>query len=305
MKSLPFGKPGKWFRGNLHTHSTQSDGLKTPAQVCAQYRRRGYDFISLTDHFLEQYAWPVVDTKAYRTIGFTTIYGAELHAPKTTLGEDWHILAVGLPQDFAPTGKKETGPRLAQRARDAGAYVAVAHPAWYDLTDRDVLSIKAAHAIEIFNTSCLGHNGKGDSTGYLDRLLSQGHRYHAIATDDAHFNPDRIDHCRNWVMVRSRRLHPEALGSALRAGEFYSSQGPQIRDVKLTRSSKTLTIRTSPVRAIHISGRGAATSFLNATRDVTKAVLDVSWLDGTYGRITVVDNRGRKAWTNPFWLDAV
>ena len=301
MKSLPFGKPGRWFRGNLHTHSTKSDGCKTPAQVCAYYRRRGYDFISLTDHFMERYDWPVTDTTPYRSNGFTTLLGAELHAPKTRLGGLWHILAVGLPADFAPTGKRETGLRLATRARRAGAYVAVAHPAWYDLTDTEVLSVKAASAIEIVNTSCIEHNGKGDSTGYLDRLLSQGHRYHAIATDDAHFSPARPDMARNWVMVRARKAGPEALLAALHGGHFYASQGPEILDMKFTRR-RTLTIRTSPVRNARLSGRGAGAAYVNATSDLTKTELDITRFHGSYARLTVTDRRGRKAWTNPFWL---
>ena len=210
MKSLPFSKPGRWYRGNLHTHSTNSDGTKSPAQVCAIYRRRGYDFLSLTDHFEKPYGWPISDTRPYRTKGFTTLIGAELHAPRTSLGERWHILAVGLPRDFSVPGKRERGPQLAQRAAKTGAYVATAHPAWYDLSDEDILSVKAARAIEIFNSTCQVHNGAGDSTGYLDRLLARGHRYHAIATDDAHFLPDRPDHAKNWVVVRCRHLEPAA-----------------------------------------------------------------------------------------------
>lgn len=302
MNNLPFGKPGKWFRGNLHTHSTRSDGHKTPAQVCAFYRRRGYDFISLTDHFLEHYDWPVTDTTAYRNNGFTTILGAELHAPKTQLGERWHILAVGLPLDFAPTTKRETGPRLADRAKRAGAYVAVAHPAWYDLTDSDVLTIKAASAIEIFNTTCTEYNGKGDSTGYLDRLLSQGHRYHAIATDDAHFNPIQPDFAQNWVMVRCKRLEPSALLKALRAGHFYASQGPQIQSMKFNRRKKTVTLTTSGVRTVRITTRGATMACVRSRADRTKAELDVTSFMGSYGRITVADRHGKKAWTNPFWF---
>lgn len=301
MKSLPFGKPGRWFRGNLHTHSTNSDGQKSPAQVCAWYRQHGYDFISLTDHFLENYGWPITDTTAFRTKGFTTIIGAEIHAPKTSLGDQWHILAVGLPFDFARTGRRESGPKLAQRARDAGAYVAAAHPAWYDLTDRDILSLKAAHAIEIFNTTCSVHNGKGDSTGYLDRLLSQDHRYHAIATDDAHSGSDRADMGRNWVMVRSRRSDPASLLAALHSGSFYASQGPKILDMKFTRGRK-LTVRTSPVRSVYVSGRSSLASHFNASRDVTSTVLDLSAFKGTYGRLTVTDKQGRRAWSNPFCL---
>lgn len=302
MKSLPFGKAGQWFRGNLHTHSTESDGRKTPAQVCSVYRRRGYDFISLTDHFLEKHGFPITDTRPYRGDGFTTILGAELHAPRTSLGDPWHILAVGLPSDFVPTSARETGPRLARRASEAGAYVAVAHAAWYDLTDRDVRSVSAAKAIEIFNTTCHEANGKGDSTGYLDRLLSQGHRYQAVATDDAHFVETRVDHCRNWVNVRSRALAPEPLLAALHAGHFYSSQGPEILDMKVRWRSKKLSIRTTPVRSVRVSGQGSKAGSLNADRDITEAEFDISRVRGGYARVTLTDKRGRKAWTNPFWF---
>lgn len=243
----------------------------------------------------------MTDTISYRAKGFTTLLGAELHAPQTHLGDLWHILAVGLPTNFAPTGKKETGPQLARRARQSGAYVAVAHPAWYDLSDQDVLSIRAAHAIEIVNTTCMQHSGKGDSIGYLDRLLSQGHRYHAIATDDAHFNPVRPDMARNWVMVRASKADPEALLSALHTGSFYASQGPLIRDIKINRR-RTMTIRTSPVRAVRLCGRSAKSAYVNSKSDLTKVNLDLSIFRGSYARLTVIDKQGRSAWTNPFWL---
>ena len=302
MNIHPFDKPGRFYRGNLHTHSTASDGALSPRAVCASYRRRGYDFISLTDHFREVYGYPVSDTTPFRTDRFTTLLGAELHAPETSLGDDWHILAVGLPLDFEPTGSHETGAQLAARARDAGAYVAAAHPAWYDLTDSDIQSLPAASAIEIFNTTCQEANGKGDSVGYLDRLLSQGHFYHAIATDDAHFQAGRPDVGRNWVMVRSSHLEPAALLEALHAGSFYASQGPQILDVEVARDGKKLTVRTSPVRRMCISGAGAGADRVAAGSDFTCAELSLTDLRGPYARITVTDKRGYRAWTNPFKL---
>ena len=242
------------------------------------------------------------DTTPFRTDRFTTVLGAELHAPETSLGDDWHILAVGLPLDFEPTGSHETGAQLAARARDAGAYVAAAHPAWYDLTDSDIQSLPAASAIEIFNTTCQEANGKGDSVGYLDRLLSQGHFYHAIATDDAHFQAGRPDVGRNWVMVRSSHLEPAALLEALHAGSFYASQGPQILDVEVARDGKKLTVRTSPVRRMCISGAGAGADRVAAGSDFTCAELSLTDLRGPYARITVTYKRGYRAWTNPFKL---
>ena len=297
LDNLPFAKTGHWYRGNLHTHSTASDGRKTPAEVCAFYRAQGYDFISLTDHFLETYRFPITDTTPYRGDGFTTILGAELHAPATSLGENWHILAVGLPADFAATGAEETGPQLAARAKAAGAYVAAAHPAWYDLTDADVLSVPAAGAIEIVNTTCAVANGKGDSTGYIDRLLSQGHYYQIIATDDAHFH--RPDWCRNWVMVRSESLDPARLLAALHGGDFYSSQGPEILEVTPLQGGAKLAVRTSPVRGMRLTGRGAAASVVAGDADITTAELSLEAVQGPYARLTVTDRNGLRAWTNP------
>src|SRR5580658_9209288 len=98
----PFSTPGRFWRGNLHTHSTLSDGGLAPEAVIAAYRRVGYDFLQLSEHFVENFGWPIADTRALRANDFTTLIGAELHAMGTSVGELWHILAVGLPFDFTP-----------------------------------------------------------------------------------------------------------------------------------------------------------------------------------------------------------
>ncbi len=110
-----FNSPGRFLKGNIHTHSNRSDGALSPEAVCRVYREAGYDFLSLTDHFLGKYDFPIVDTRRYRTNTFTTLIGAEVHAPATSLGDLWHLLAVGLPEDLAPTAAGETAPALARR----------------------------------------------------------------------------------------------------------------------------------------------------------------------------------------------
>src|SRR5882724_4078348 len=162
-----FQSPGRFFRGNLHTHSTRSDGRLAPEAVATHYREAGYDFLALTDHFLKGYGFPIVDTRPFRTNRFTTILGAEVHAPANSHGDDWHILSVGLPDDFAPTGEKETGVELAQRAVDAGAFVAIAHPQWSSLTIEDGRSMRMAHAVEVYNNGCSLESGRGNGTVLL------------------------------------------------------------------------------------------------------------------------------------------
>jgi hypothetical protein len=47
--SAPRGN-GRWYRGDLHTHTVHSDGLSTIAELAACARERGLDFLAITDH---------------------------------------------------------------------------------------------------------------------------------------------------------------------------------------------------------------------------------------------------------------
>lgn len=300
MHRLPFDRPGRFYRGNLHTHSTRSDGAFTPEAVVAAYRSRGYDFMALTDHFLAQFGFPITDTRELRSSDFTTLIGAELHAPRTESGADWHLVAVGLPLDFAPPAANETGPQLASRAAAEGAFVGIAHPAWYSLTLDDARSIEAAHAIEVYNAGSAQWNDRGDSWYLCDLLLARRHHLLAYAADDAHFISRRPAAFLAWVQVRATELTPEALLAALKAGEYYSSQGPELYHVAV--AGGEISIACSPAQAIIVSG---PTAHARAVRgdDVTEATLSLQGFEETYCRISVIDQQGRRAWSNPIWLD--
>lgn len=299
MQQLPFDKPGTFWKGNLHTHSTRSDGKLTPAEVIAAYRARGYDFLALSDHFMERFGYPVVDTTGYRDEGFTTLIAAELHGPAIKTGDIWHLLAVGLPLDFArPEVEGEPGPSLARRAVEAGAFVAIAHPAWYTLTLEDALSVEVAHAVEIYNHTTNYHNDRACGWYLSDQLSMLGKRLHAIAVDDAHFST-RPDAFGGWVHVKAESLEPDLLLAALKAGHFYSSQGPELHDVSI--EGDQIRVACSPARAIYATGRGSASRFLLGT-DLTEATFPLEPFAGAYVRITVVDDTGKRAWSNPIWL---
>src|SRR5262245_27610025 len=91
MQSLPFDKAGRFYRGSLHVHYNRSDGTLPPAAVVQIYRDQGYDFLAITDHFQERYDFPITDTRAFRTPGFTTLLGAELTAPAKQGGPELDI----------------------------------------------------------------------------------------------------------------------------------------------------------------------------------------------------------------------
>lgn len=302
MQIEAFAAPGKFYRGNLHTHSSLSDGKLAPEEVCKRYRERGYDFICLSDHFMPHYNYPIADTRAYRTNSFTTILGAECHAPATEHGEKWHVLAVGLPIDFPPNGEGETGPQIARRCLDAGAFVAIPHPEWYALTIADAASIPGAHAVEVYNHTSQVLNARGGGSYYLDDLLNSGRRINALACDDAHFvagEDQNRDAFGGWVMVKAEANEPEALVAALKLGHYYSSQGPTFENMRV--ESGLLFIETSPVFQISIVGRASKNEKQWGT-DMTRAQLPIDKFKDDWCRIVAIDEAGKVAWSNPIYF---
>lgn len=300
MSQLPFSSPGRFWRGNLHTHSTRSDGTYTPQEVTKLYRDAGYDFIALTDHFMEKYDYPIVDTTDYHTNDFVTLFGAELHGPQITTGSPWHIVAVGLPLDFKPI-KSESGPELTKRAMASGAFVTVAHPQWYTLTEADIAALDGFHAIEVFNGVAIDHNDRPDSWHFAEIVLSGGTRCNITAADDMHALEGMNDFQRGWVWVKSEALTPSELLNALKSGHYYSSTGPEIFDVSVT-PGESVHIECSPADGIFVTGSGPAV-VAHRGSDLTEVTLDISNFDSPYGRVTVRDVNGGRAWTNPFWFD--
>lgn len=295
-----FAKPGRFWRGNLHGHSTGSDGALSPEAVCERYRDAGYDFVAVSDHFMAKFGYPVTDTRPFRRDGFTTLLGAEMHAPATSHGDLWHIVAVGLPADFAPTGASETGPELARRCAEAGAFVALAHPHWLQLSLEDGLSIDAAHAVEVYNHKATIEVDRGDGLVLLDSLLHAGRRLGVIASDDSHWHGN--DAFAGWVMVKAEENTPEALLSALLGGASYASQGPEIFSV--TREGGEIEVVCSPASSVILGGPRTWRQRVTGA-GITRARLPLEPEVGGWRRLTVRNSYGRRAWTNPLWLGDV
>lgn len=296
---------GRFWRGNLHTHSTNSDGVLPPEEVCRRYRAEGYDFLALTDHFVGLWGYPITDTLPYRADGFTTLLGAELHSGAMRNGELWHILAVGLPADFAPSlsphftpvAGQETGADLARRAVKAGAFVAIAHPQWSGLAMADMREIDAAHAVEIYNHGCAMGCDRPDGFALADQLLTEGRPVTLIATDDAHFSEP--DHFGAWVMVKALENTPEALLAALKRGDFYSTQGPELRDVQL--EGRKVIVESSAVVSVVAMGRGTGAKGVHGA-SMTRTEVPLDRLgDSPWLRVAVIDAAGKRAWSNPIW----
>ena len=94
--SDPFAAPGQWFKGSLHTHTTESDGAISPADNIRWHTEHGYDFVALTDHDR------VTDPRRFCDPQIVTILGTELSLGVNGGGGPFHLVACGLPPDFQP-----------------------------------------------------------------------------------------------------------------------------------------------------------------------------------------------------------
>jgi hypothetical protein len=304
---LKDGREGRFFRGNLHCHSNRSDGLREPEEVAAAYRGAGYDFLCLSDHFEEEYSWRVTDTRPFRDEGFTTIVGAELSSAPWEDRNAYWVTAAGLPPDFAAPPPGEHAEAIL-RARDLGAFVVMLHPGLNNLplaAADELPALNAVHAVEVYNHHLATvANPDGANGAYmLDGLLEKGRRLQVNAGDDAHFDDPR-DRFGGWIMVHCDRLYPGVLLESLKAGRYYSTQGPELRE--LTVEGDRLRVETSEAYAIVLTTGGDRWQSAEERKGegggpITEAEFDLAPFGGSYCRVTVVDDAGRRAWSNPVW----
>ncbi len=290
MELVPTAVP-QW-RVNLHGHTTKSDGRLSPQEYIDWYAQKGYDGVAVTDHNV-QTTLTTIDTR-----GLVLLPGAEVTASGAELGGQYHLVSVGpLPNDLPVVTTPAA--HAAALLAEAGAFVIVAHPHWSGLTVADLLSVSAAHAMEIYNGGTVWDSEKGLSVAPWEEVWQRGGSLWGVATDDSHFRfPDGG---LGWVMVLSEERRADAFVAALRRGAFYSSTGPRIWNITL--EGRVLRVRCSPCRGVYILSFASRNTFrlwdgqvpLEDVEFVLKG--HPEWL-----RVQVTDLEGRSAWSQPIRL---
>lgn len=312
----PFDEqPGVWLRCALHAHTSHSDGWLAP-HIQRRYHVWGeYDALAITDH-------DVFTPEPEGDDSLILLGGTELSLVAPKSGGPLHLLGIGVTGKVA-ANTRSTLAEAAQAVRAAGGLPFLAHPVWSGLRTDEVDGIEHCAGMEIFNASCEVEQGRGHNDAHADIWLSMGHRLNLIATDDTHYAG--YDAFRGWTMVHAAERTRAAVLDALATGRFYASSGPRI--LELSFDGKTVSVRTTPARAIAALGnphhgaqvtagqhgltyRGAR---LRTDDDqAPEGIVDGELLTGArfpirpgmrYVRIVVTDDHGRKAWSNPVWLD--
>ncbi len=342
MKQFLIPEGGRFYKANLHMHTTVSDGKMTPEEVKAEYKKRGYSILAYTDHEI------IVKHHDLDDKDFLTITAAEFsctesnpHGGKKAKTYHFNVFSKDPEKDvisiFTPSYVKREGSKpflteammqydykktysveclndMIARANAEGFLVQYNHPVWSLQDYSDWAGLRGLWGVEWSNTACI-RLGQPDTVQPIGDLLRQNERVFPTATDDAHASKESLHDCfGGWVMIKAPALEYGAVMTALEKGDFYSSQGPSIRDLFI--EDGIVTIRTTPAakiflsteRRFHKSISAGIDPLMEAKFDLTKYLADSEEAKDAndwwpYFRITVTDAQGMSAQTRAYFVD--
>ena len=229
----------QWFKGNTHSHTTESDGDSPPDVVARWYQDHGYRFLVLSDHnvFTDPARLAALADSSFLLIGGEELTSQFERRPV-------HVNGLALSRVLLPrtdTTMVGTIQRNVDAIREAAGVPHINHPNFrWAFGLEELLQVRSDPLLEIHNGHPMVNNdGGGDSAGMeeiWDGLLSVGKRIYGIAVDDAHhfqgeFTRERSNPGRGWVVIAAERLETGALMQSLERGLFYASSGVSLDSV--------------------------------------------------------------------------
>ncbi len=293
-----------WLKGNLHTHTNETDGDAPPATVVEWYASHGYDFLAITDHNKLTLA-PTADRLLLIPSTEITLYAE---------GKPVHVNAFNISAMPVLLASHDTIVSTLQSAVDGarlqGGLAMINHPNFKWAFDHTAMQpVNGWTLLEIFNasTDCnnFGFGGRMGVEAMWDKLLNAGCSVYAVATDDAHdLSKERWGRVSPpglaWVQVWAEEKSISAIMRALQAGDFYSSTEIEFDELVMGEAQWHLRIRPEQDYAYTTFFIGREGRVLSAVHG-PEPTYRVQGHEG-YVRAKVYSSNGGWAWTQPIYV---
>lgn len=284
----------RWYKGNLHAHTTVTDGKMSPEDCIKLYQSKGYDFLAITDHW-QWRAGEMQDNMLMISGVEYNIGGADV------LKGVYHIIAAGMKQPAALEKKEpeHTVQEIIDAIHAEDGIAILAHPAWSLNISGEVMQYHGFDGVEIYNSvSGVPWNARPYSGQFVDELACRGYYLPCMAADDCHFYNG--DQTKSYLMVQAEELTRESILSAIRKGDFYATQGPRFESI--TVEDGKVIVKCSPVKDIvFYSNLVYHKDRCTRGEGVTYAESNINPQE-TYIRVELVDENGNCAWSSPIPL---
>lgn len=308
----------RWFKGNTHCHTTESDGDSAPDVVAGWYADHGYDFLVLSDHNKLTPPGPVLEKvlaaePKRKERPFLMIPGEEI-SQRQIEGKPVHVNGIRLKRVIPPVADGSTGRAAAMDAnivavRLQGGVAHLNHPNWKRSNPLEVLrASRQLRMIEIWNTGPDSANDGADELPSVeanwDALLSDGRDVLGVAVDDAHhfqtWGPGKLNPGGAFVMVRATELTADAITEALRRGDFYPTTGILLEAWSPDPAQIAVRVRAEAGTTYRITFVGNGGRVLRRIEGTEAAYAPVGG-EG-YVRVRVDSSDGKRAWMQPVFL---
>ena len=298
-----------WLKGNLHTHTNNSDGDSTPDKVVKLYDALGYDFLYITDHNY------LTSIEGLKTNNMLLISGCEVTLESE--GVPVHVNALNVKEIKIPESKltiQETIQSAVDAVKEAGGIAQINHPNYQWAFDaKHMKQVKGWQLFEVYNSHPLcnsfGGGGVKSNEQMWDELLSMGFNVWGTACDDTHtLSCDNWEDysskalpARAWIVVNASEKSPEAIADSLKQGDFYASTGVTIDSIYSNDKYYELQIKQNmeyryTTYFIGLRGEILGIDYSTKPRYNFKG-------NEKYVRSKVADSLGSMAWTQPVWLN--
>ena len=331
MKKYLISENGNFYKANLHCHSTYSDGKCTPEEIKKAYMDKGYSIVAYTDHDV------YIPHPELNDEGFLALNGFEVEindpaSPEKAATKTCHMCFIAYDPDNhihplwhrskylfrgaldhkdevrfdenKPDYEREyTAERISDMIRvgkENGFFVTYNHPRWSLETYAEYMKYEGINAMEIYNHGCVVMGYHDYNSVVYDEMLRGGKRIYCLATDDNH-TIDR-DAFGGFVMIKAEKLEYKTVTDAIRRGDFYSSTGPEIKSVWYDTETQILHVDCSEAKKVILSTGIRRQGIIKGKPDVASAEFKLNGNE-VYVRVTVIDEEGRTADTNAYFLD--
>ena len=322
----------QYFKANLHTHSTISDGKLTPTQTKEAYKALGYQILSITDHNV------IVNHSDMNEPDFLMLTGSEINIHHQNYrpwfdGQTYHFnLIAKRPDNLWTPGiathrypgsleyekfmhcegmnlhyDADSVNAMIAKANEMGFLVIFNHPTWSCNSYPDYAPLKGLWGMELRNSECYIHGNNENNFRVLKDLWNLDNRLYPVGADDMH-SPNALG--LSWIMVGAHDLSYGSVIEALENGDFYMSCGPEI--FSLTVKENILKITCSDAHHITLESHGCfarraaqgdSTCIQGAEFDLSDFFPKANGDLKTYIHLTVTASDGTYAATRAYYLD--
>lgn len=337
MKKYLIPNEGIFYKANLHSHSTVSDGCNTPEEMKEYYKAHEYDVLAITDHELlvnhshlsdenflvipgYEYAICELGEKCFEAEGYIrsktiefNLYPKDPNCEKHILfnpdnvihGEKFRAKTAEHYGDYAEREYSvEFAQKLIDEAKEHGFLISLNHPSLSFESWDFYKQLKGLCAMEIHNQASFYNYCEYNSQMY-DALLRSGMRLNITSSDDSHaarvYDDENDKRPWGFTMIKAKELTHTAIIKAMEKGDMYATQGPFINELYTEGNKVHIKFSDAKVAVIKYDLRVSQFTEAKNGEYINEAVFDI-YKGVKYFRFTIIDEFGRHADTRAYYI---